>query len=233
MPRVTVIDDDQELVELLTDILTADGYEVEALPGVFGMERLAATRPDVIVLDLLLGGESGGSSGWDCLRLIRSNRDLRNVPVVICSADVDQLRRRRRDIRRDGRLAVVAKPFSLDHFEATVADLIAPRLVPAWDDDVDLVLVADSDSRLVDASAAMLAMLGITPENLRRLRVSDIVAESPEWTEEQWDRYQRHGEWKGRVKLRSNGAIIPAVADAEILHGAETTWYVSRLTLVA
>lgn len=231
MSRVTILDDHEELVELLADILTEVGYDVEALPGDAGIERLAATRPDVIVLDLILGGSNEELSGWDYLRLIRADNELRSVPILICSADVDQLRRRRRDIRRDGRLAVVPKPFSVEQFEATVADLIAAKRVPAWDDDVDLVLVADAHARLVDASAAMLAMLGLTPHTLRGMRVADIVAESPNWTKEEWDRYQRHGQWTGPVKLRTSGGIVPAVANAEIVHGAESTWYVSRLTL--
>jgi CheY-like chemotaxis protein len=78
--KILVIEDDRVASKLFGAWLTKTGYEVEiASDGTTGMERIAATQPDGVLLDLLLPG----ANGWDVLRTIRSLEGFRSLPVVV------------------------------------------------------------------------------------------------------------------------------------------------------
>ena len=79
-PRVLIVDDEPATVELLTDMLTAQGFRaVAAHNGHEGIEMALAQRPDVIVLDLVMPGESG----FDVVRQLRDHPWGRNVPILV------------------------------------------------------------------------------------------------------------------------------------------------------
>lgn len=233
-PRVAVIDDSEEIRDLLRDLLSADGYEVSAFSGGEAslLSDLVATGPALIVLDLLLGDGTSGPSGWELFALARRHRDLRRVPILVCSADVRAMRARRSEFERDPRTRALEKPFSIDALERSVADLVTAQSLPAWDDAADLVLVADRDARLVHASMAMLSLLGASREELRGLEVADIVAYGREWTAREWNRYLDERRWEGEVTLlTTDGRRLPARGRADIVEGDSAVWHVSRLEL--
>lgn len=88
MNRILVIDDDVELCGLLTDYLTPEGLQVEAVhDGVQGAERAVSGEHALVVLDVMLPG----ISGFDVLRRIRAGS---KVPVLMLTArgdDVDRI----------------------------------------------------------------------------------------------------------------------------------------------
>ena len=233
--RITLIDDHDDFRAVLSELLTEDGYEVTALSGDrTTLEEIAATQPSLLILDLILPGGPDQMSGWDYLKLMRAHRILQSVPVLVCSGDLDALQRRQRELRDEGRLAVLSKPFSVEQAEHAVRDLLRARRVPEWDDGLELVLVADAASHLVDASSAALRALGMSIEELRRKSVTDIVAQDPDWTQAEWQRYRHEGHWQGAVTLRhADGRELDASASAEILEAAGTEWHISRLQLAA
>jgi PAS domain S-box-containing protein len=78
--RVLIVDDEPATVELLTDVLTAQGFRAMAAHnGREGIEMALAQRPDVIVLDLIMPGESG----FDVVRRLRDHPWGRNVPILV------------------------------------------------------------------------------------------------------------------------------------------------------
>lgn len=59
-PNILVVEDDADIRFLLEHLLTKEGYRVEAAgDGPTGLERIQASRPDLVVLDLMLPGQSG------------------------------------------------------------------------------------------------------------------------------------------------------------------------------
>jgi two-component system response regulator CpxR len=88
MERLLLVDDDVELCQILTDFLSAEGFEVEsAHDGVRGLERARSGEHALVILDLLLPA----MRGLDVLQRIRSDS---NVPVLILTArgeDVDRI----------------------------------------------------------------------------------------------------------------------------------------------
>ena len=79
-----VVDDDPEVVKVVTLILEPEGFRVvSAADGPSGLARARAERPDLVLLDVSLPG----ASGLDVCRALRAADDphLRNVPVVMVS----------------------------------------------------------------------------------------------------------------------------------------------------
>jgi len=82
-PTVLVIDDDFALTELYSFSLKRQGFEVLVAHG--GEEGIALTKeskPDVLLVDLMMPG----TSGWDVIREVRTFSD---VPILVLSAVVD------------------------------------------------------------------------------------------------------------------------------------------------
>ncbi|HEY7590891.1 MAG TPA: response regulator [Candidatus Limnocylindrales bacterium] len=78
--EVLVIEDDPSTVRLLREYLEPAGYVVvTAATGESGLSRARERRPAAIVLDVLLPG----IDGWEVLRRLKGDPELRDVPVVI------------------------------------------------------------------------------------------------------------------------------------------------------
>ena len=92
MPEtVMVIEDEKEIRELIRYNLERAGFRVHMAPdGDDGLKQLFASRPDAVVLDLMLPGRSG----LEVLREVREEPSTRDLPVVVLtarSAEMDKL----------------------------------------------------------------------------------------------------------------------------------------------
>ena len=82
-PQVLIIEDDADMIELLSAILRRGGYEpLAALGGRQGLELLKETRVSLILLDLMMDD----MNGWQVLETIKADDSLRSIPVLIISA---------------------------------------------------------------------------------------------------------------------------------------------------
>ena len=80
---VMVIEDEKEIRELVRYNLERAGYRVHAVgDGEQGLEHLMTSRPDALVLDLMLPGRNG----LEILREVRSEPSIRDLPVVVLTA---------------------------------------------------------------------------------------------------------------------------------------------------
>lgn len=81
--RVLVVEDDADTRALLTRQLTADGWTVDgAENGKVGLERCAYSRPDLILLDLMMPV----MDGFEFVDRLRKTETGRTVPVVVLTA---------------------------------------------------------------------------------------------------------------------------------------------------
>jgi len=82
MHRVLLVEDDDAFRIFCRVALEASGYEVlQARDGTVAVEKALRDRPDIIILDLWLPGLTGSG----VLRVLRANRRLDRVPVVVLS----------------------------------------------------------------------------------------------------------------------------------------------------
>ena len=121
-PRISVVNDNADFLELMSAILDEDaGYDVTVFSGEStSIDQIAAADPQLIIVDLLLGG----ASGWEIVTLARAHDQLARVPIVICSADVIALRDRATELEQVGNVHVLSKPFSIDEVTGLAERLI-------------------------------------------------------------------------------------------------------------
>ena len=117
--RIAVVDDNREFLDVLRDVL-GTRYEVTTHSVLHDMGALAASAPDLLVIDLHCGGPEGGLTGWEIVALARSDATLRGVPAIVCSGDLAALREDRIRLVAYGDVQLVAKPFDVQAFERIV-----------------------------------------------------------------------------------------------------------------
>ena len=88
--RVLVVDDEPDLLELVRFHLAQAGFEVEtARDGRQGLESIRRRRPDLVVLDWMLPD----LSGTEVCRQVRSDPQLRDLPILLLTAKAEEVDR--------------------------------------------------------------------------------------------------------------------------------------------
>jgi CheY-like chemotaxis protein len=116
--RIVLIEDDDDTRAVMASALESDGYLVHASADAFGDIRHA--KPDLVILDLFLHGES---TGWQQLDILTLDPATRGIPVIICSAAIASLGFAREKLAALD-VAVLEKPFDLEELSAAVAAAI-------------------------------------------------------------------------------------------------------------
>lgn len=83
-PRnIVYIEDDQEMIDLVSMILSRRGFEVKGIQGgLAGLDYINTQSPDLILLDLMMPD----MDGWDVYQQMKSRDDTRNIPVIVITA---------------------------------------------------------------------------------------------------------------------------------------------------
>jgi len=81
--RVLLIEDEPNIIEAISFILTRDGWTVHThTDGETAAERVRQLPPNVVILDVMLPGRSG----FDILRDLRSDPSTKSLPVMMLTA---------------------------------------------------------------------------------------------------------------------------------------------------
>ena len=119
--RVTVIDDDADIRDLVCEIFEAKGFEcvayTSALPG---LKELIASAPDLIVIDFELHPHREQQTGLQVIHAARTGTTLRDVPIIVLSTDPRALDTAWSELRQRGDIHRLDKPFDLATFERVV-----------------------------------------------------------------------------------------------------------------
>ncbi len=109
---IAVINDDTAFLDLMHDALTSLGdYEtVLCKEGDRAYRFVKERRPDLVILDIRIGGPE---TGWTVLEMLTLDPETRPIPVIVCSADGRDLQAREPQLRRPG-VEILPKPFDLD-----------------------------------------------------------------------------------------------------------------------
>ena len=109
MKTIAIIDDDIHIGDMLTEVLTQEGYAViRAYSGTEALYLLSQHKPDLVLLDLMLPG----LSGEEVLPHIE------NTPVIILSAKVDV--QAKVDLLLGGAADYMTKPFDTKELLARI-----------------------------------------------------------------------------------------------------------------
>ncbi len=113
--KVLVVEDDRDLLELLSYNLSKEGYEVSAvLRGKDAIKTLEEEKPDLIILDVMLPD----LDGFRIAQYVKNSEELKEVPIIFLTA---------KDMERDklkgfsiGADDYITKPFSMRELLARV-----------------------------------------------------------------------------------------------------------------
>lgn len=87
---ILLVDDDLTLREMYEERLKAEGFEIiQAVNGEEAMQKARESKPNVILLDIMMPKVNG----FDVLKELKANADLKDIPVIILTAliqDVDR-----------------------------------------------------------------------------------------------------------------------------------------------
>ena len=82
-PKILIVDDNATNIELIKKQLQGNHYNFEGRSnGHDALEKTRSWRPDLILLDLMMPG----MSGYEVCRIIKSDKDLRFIPVIVITA---------------------------------------------------------------------------------------------------------------------------------------------------
>lgn len=124
-PMVIVIDDDPIMQRLITNLLTREGYQVQAVNSVSrALDLIAKQPPDVVLCDLVLPL----TSGLDFLRHCQETPALRHLPVVIVSATSEEAKIA--EALALGAVAHLPKPFSQAQLSSIVSRALSAKPKP-------------------------------------------------------------------------------------------------------
>ena len=161
MPNILIIDDDTHISEMLTESLQAEGYSVSAAySGTEALLVLSHTKPDLILLDLMLPG----LSGEELLPRIK------DIPVIVVSAKAEITNKV--ELLLGGASDYLTKPFNMQELLARIAVQLRRKNKDA--DTLsfrDLTLCADTltvrigveEIRLTRTECAILKLLMLNP----------------------------------------------------------------------
>jgi CheY-like chemotaxis protein len=81
--RILIVDDDPNIVQMLSDILTDEGYEVAtATQSLRAFDRAKEAQPDLILMDIMMPY----LDGLDQIKLLSLDDDLKDIPIIVITA---------------------------------------------------------------------------------------------------------------------------------------------------
>lgn len=185
MKQILIVDDDVSIGDMLEEILTKEGYGVSrAYSGTEALLLLSLSRPDLVLLDLMLPG----LNGEEVLPKISG------IPVIVLSAKVDV--DNKVDVLLNGAADYMTKPFDIkellarivvqfrDHSQKTDGDVLEFEGVQ-MNTVSHVVSVEEHGVRLTKTEYAILKLLMQNPTQVitKSLMLDRISEDTPDCME--------------------------------------------------
>ena len=119
--RIAVVNHDSVFLRLIDRIFRADGHEAILCPsGTAAHEVIVQQQPDLIMIDTWLEAQE---AGWALVQTLRLDEATRRIPILICSSDPAEVRRRAGQLETMPGVDVLPKPFDPEALLAKVAQM--------------------------------------------------------------------------------------------------------------
>jgi len=131
-PRITVVNDNPEFLQLMETLLDENsGYDVTTIDGdtIRDIEPIRTSQPDLLIIDLRWRRD--GLAGWDILLAVRQDPDLGELPIILCTGDVQGLEEHAEAIAQDSKVVTLEKPFQIADLEDAVRRLVGEAMPSA------------------------------------------------------------------------------------------------------
>ena len=119
MSKILIVDDEQDIVELVSYNLEKEGFKtVKAFDGEAALKMVKLQKPDLIILDLMLPK----MNGLDVCRAIRRNPETLSLPIIMLTAKTDEVDKIIG--LENGADDYITKPFSIKELIARVRSIL-------------------------------------------------------------------------------------------------------------
>ncbi|QEM11127.1 response regulator [Mucilaginibacter rubeus] len=116
-PLVVIVEDDKNFANILQDYARDHGYKsVMVYEGTRAVEIVKETKPDAVILDIMLPGKDG----WQILKELKNDEDTMHIPVHLMSAGDAAANR----VRREGAINFMKKPINTETLDKLFADIM-------------------------------------------------------------------------------------------------------------
>ena len=86
--RIILVEDEEDIAALIKLQADIAGFKLHVeVDGLNGYRTIEREKPELVILDIMLPGQNG----LDVVRKVKSNPDLKNIPVIIISAKSEEL----------------------------------------------------------------------------------------------------------------------------------------------
>jgi DNA-binding response OmpR family regulator len=119
---ILVVDDDPEIVTMLTTRLGHRGYQVSSAgDGHRALELARREKPDLVLLDVMMPGKSG----WEVARALKQDPVTQGIKIVMVTAIGEQVNEITSPLY--GADAHIDKPFEFERLERVISGLLTGR----------------------------------------------------------------------------------------------------------
>src|SRR3569833_2204483 len=116
---ILVVDDDPEIVTLLSTRLSKRGYKIStANDGSKALELAKRELPDLVLLDVMMPGKSG----WEVAKALKSDPATQDIKIVMVTAIGERMNAMTSPIA--GADAHIDKPFEFEKLEGVIKSLV-------------------------------------------------------------------------------------------------------------
>lgn len=119
--KILIVEDEESLLKLESILLTSKGYKVTGvMDGPSALEEVARSRPDLVILDIMLPG----IDGFEVCRRIKEDASFRGIKVIMLTA-----KKNKQDMERGmqaGADAYITKPFKSAFLIESIERLLRP-----------------------------------------------------------------------------------------------------------
>ncbi len=185
MKRILIIDDDIHIGNVLEEMLSKEGYQIfRAYSGTEALFVLSKSKPDLVLLDLMLPG----LNGEDVLPQIKG------IPIIVVSAKVDI--DNKVDVLLGGAVDYVTKPFNMRellarisvHLRNSESMLVSSELTFAdivLNTNTHIAKIDNTEIKLTRTEYAILKLLMQNPTQVvtKSLLLDRISTDTPDCTE--------------------------------------------------
>lgn len=120
--KVLVVDDEQDILELVSLILSEEGLQVfQAEEGLSALEIARKEKPDLILLDIMMPE----IDGWEVLKMLKIEEETKNIPVAMLTCKTET-RDKVLGIQ-EGAVDYITKPFAPEDLLLRVQDILGKQ----------------------------------------------------------------------------------------------------------
>jgi chemosensory pili system protein ChpA (sensor histidine kinase/response regulator) len=120
--KILLVDDEPFILRTLSVRLNHWGYDVLGAPdGVKGLEVIKQHTPDLLILDK----EMPEMTGDEVAKIVRKDDRLKHIPIILISADVENLAE---SARGCGVPTYLPKPFEPDELRSMITTLLSSKI---------------------------------------------------------------------------------------------------------